>query len=68
VAVARDAVSLARGTDLPLVTALALSDLAVALQAAGARDEAETVRDEALAIYEAKGDLASAVRLAARLA
>ena len=67
VAVAREAVRLARGTDLPLVTALALSDLAVALQAAGVRDEAEAVRDEALAIYKAKGDRASAERLTARL-
>jgi tetratricopeptide (TPR) repeat protein len=66
-AVARDAVELARASDLPLVTALALSDLAMALQAAGNRDEAETARDEALGLYEAKGDHASAERLAGHL-
>jgi hypothetical protein len=67
VAIAREAVDLARGTDLPLVTALALSDLAVALHAAGTAAEAGAIRDEALAIYAAKGDRASAERLAARL-
>ncbi len=68
VEVARRGVAIARGADFPLVTALALGDLAAALQSAGQEDEARTVRDEALAIYEAKGDRASAERLTATLA
>jgi tetratricopeptide (TPR) repeat protein len=65
---ARTGVTIARGADFPLVTALALGDLAAALQSAGLDDEARTVRDEALAIYEAKGDRASIERLTATLA
>jgi predicted ATPase len=63
VEVARSGVAIARGGDFPLVTALALGDLSAALQSAGHDAEARTVRDEALAIYEAKGDRASVERL-----
>jgi tetratricopeptide (TPR) repeat protein len=68
VEVARRGVAIARGADFPLVTALALGDLATALLNAGQGDEARTVRDEALAIYEAKGDRASIEKLTATLA
>ena len=54
---------MARDSDLPLVTGLALSDLAVALSAAGDESGAREARDEALAIFAAKGDDASGDRL-----
>jgi tetratricopeptide (TPR) repeat protein len=65
---AREAVELARDAEYPLVTALALADLAAALGAAGRHDEAAAVRDEALSIYERKGDRASARQLQERVA
>jgi class 3 adenylate cyclase/tetratricopeptide (TPR) repeat protein len=60
---AQEAVRLARDADMPMVTALALAGLAEALTAAGDGAGATTARDEALAIYEAKGDVASAAKL-----
>ena len=62
---AQDAVRIARGANMPIVTALALADLAVALTASGERSAAEAPRAESLAIYRAKGDLASADQVAA---
>jgi hypothetical protein len=47
-----------------MVTAMALADLAAALKETGEEGRANTVRDEARALYAAKGDLASADRLA----
>jgi tetratricopeptide (TPR) repeat protein len=60
---AEQAVALARAADVPLVTALALADLATVLRATGDEPRAREVHDEALAIYASKGDLASADRL-----
>jgi hypothetical protein len=51
-----------------MVTALALADLAAALEAAGDAGRAADARDEALAVFTAKGDLASADRLMLSLA
>jgi hypothetical protein len=62
--VANEAVALARDADVPMVTALALTDLAAALQA-GASEGAAAARGEAVATYVAKGDFASAGRLQA---
>jgi hypothetical protein len=61
-------VDLAEQGDLPLITALALGDLAVAQDAAGQTGPAAEARDRALALYDAKGDIASADRLRRRLA
>ncbi len=58
---------MARGADEPMITARALSDLAAALRAAGDEPGATASRDEALAIYTAKGDRASFERLTSRL-
>ncbi len=63
VELAQEAVRLARDAEMPMVTALALSDLAEALTAAGEALTAAEARSEALAIYGAKGDVASAARL-----
>jgi tetratricopeptide (TPR) repeat protein len=63
VAHADEAVTMARAADVPLVAALALMDLATALRASGDESRAGEAHEEALAIYEAKGDLASADRL-----
>jgi class 3 adenylate cyclase/tetratricopeptide (TPR) repeat protein len=62
---AREAVDLARAADVPLITAMALGDLSAALLASGDETGGAAARDEALAIYTAKGDLASADRLLA---
>jgi predicted ATPase/class 3 adenylate cyclase len=66
VALARTALELARRADEPMITARALSDLATALRAAGDETGANASRDEALAIYAAKGDRASFERLRSR--
>jgi tetratricopeptide (TPR) repeat protein len=63
VAQAQEAVSIARAGEWPLILALALSDLAMALRAAGDESRATEAQREALEIYIAKGDLASADRL-----
>ena len=68
VALARSALDMARSADEPMITARALSDLATALRAAGDETGATASRDEALAIYAAKGDRASFERLTSRLA
>jgi tetratricopeptide (TPR) repeat protein len=65
VAQAQEAVSIARAGEWPLILALALSDLAMALRAAGDESRATEAQREALEIYIAKGDLASADRLGA---
>jgi class 3 adenylate cyclase/tetratricopeptide (TPR) repeat protein len=65
IALAREAVDLARESDVPLVTALALSDLSAALQASGDGAGSAAALDEALAIYAGKGDVASVDRLRA---
>jgi len=65
---AREAVSIAETTDATETHANALTDLAAVLRAAGrADDEVEALRG-ALALYEAKGDVASAARARAGLA
>jgi class 3 adenylate cyclase/tetratricopeptide (TPR) repeat protein len=63
VARAEEALSMARSAEMPMVTAMAMTDLAAALMAAGDEARAGGVRDEARALYAAKGDLASADRL-----
>jgi tetratricopeptide (TPR) repeat protein len=68
VRLAQEAVDLSEQGDLPLIAALALGDLAVALGAAGRTGPAAEARDRALALYDAKGDQASADRLRRRLA
>ncbi|RPH36789.1 MAG: hypothetical protein EHM90_01140, partial [Chloroflexi bacterium] len=64
VAVASEAVELARSVDVPMVTAQSLADLAGALRAAGRDADADVAAAEARSIFLAKGDLASADRLA----
>ena len=63
-ALARDAVALAERTDFPTVHADARLDLAAVLEGAAA----EAAARQALALYEAKGDVVSAGRARARLA
>ena len=63
-ALAREAVALAERTDFPTVRADALLDLAAVLDGAAA----EAAARQALALYEAKGDVVSAARARARLA
>jgi tetratricopeptide (TPR) repeat protein len=65
VAQAQEAVSIARSGEWPLILALALSDLATALRAAGDESRAAEAQREALEIYVAKGDMGSADRLGA---
>ena len=65
---AEEALRLARAADIPMVTAQALADLAAAAEAAGDEGRAADARDEALAVFGAKGDLASADRLELSLA
>jgi ATP/maltotriose-dependent transcriptional regulator MalT len=60
---AEEALSMARSAEMPMVTAMALSDLVAALMAAGDESRAAGIRDEARALFAAKGDLASADRL-----
>ncbi len=67
VALARSALDMARSADEPMITARALADLSTALRAAGDEAGATASRDEALAIYAAKGDRASFERLTSRL-
>lgn len=58
-----EAVRQARLSDSPAAIAGALSDLAVVLAAAGRSADAQQARAEALALFQAKGDLASAAAL-----
>jgi predicted ATPase/class 3 adenylate cyclase len=59
-ALAREAVALSRGTDFTNWQADALVDLAETLRLLGRAGEARPAVDEALALYEAKGNVASA--------
>jgi class 3 adenylate cyclase/tetratricopeptide (TPR) repeat protein len=61
-ALAREAVELLRPTDAPVWQADALVDLATVLAAAGANEDAQARLDEALLLYESKGDLTSLER------
>jgi tetratricopeptide (TPR) repeat protein len=63
VEVAREGVEITREPDAPLMRADALATLAEALVGAGVTDEAEDALAEARALYEGKGDEASAARL-----
>jgi class 3 adenylate cyclase/tetratricopeptide (TPR) repeat protein len=61
-ALARQALTLARSTDVVALRAEALAELAAVLATAG-RDEARSIYAEAAAVYRAKGDLSSVARL-----
>jgi len=64
---ARAAVELARSTEAPVIQADALAELAVVLDVAKRRDEARAVRQEALVLYEGKGNVVAAARCRALL-
>jgi tetratricopeptide (TPR) repeat protein len=63
----REAVELARTTDFLVMSGDALAALATVLQAAGRPAESVPLLQEALALYERKGNLVSAGRLRGRL-
>jgi hypothetical protein len=67
-ALAREAVSLTEGTEFPDWRADTLLDLAEVLRAAGRSEEANASARDALRLYEAKGNLASAEGVRALLA
>ncbi len=60
---AQEAIALRRRSDAPVLLADALADFAEVLRFAGRDDEERAVRDEALRLYERKGDSVSAGRL-----
>jgi tetratricopeptide (TPR) repeat protein len=60
---ARAALELAMQTDAPVLQADALSALADVLSAAGRRSDAQQAAEQAMALYEAKGDRISRRRL-----
>lgn len=60
---ADEAVALRRATDSPTLLADALADLAEVLDLVGRENAGGAAREEALRLYEAKGDNASAARL-----
>jgi class 3 adenylate cyclase/tetratricopeptide (TPR) repeat protein len=60
---ARRAVAIAGQTEFVLLHAAALAALAEVLDLAGRHDEAATVRQEAIAVHEAKGNVAGAAAL-----
>jgi tetratricopeptide (TPR) repeat protein len=64
-AMARLSLELARTTELPDLHASALVALATVMRQADQADAAREALDEAIAIYEKKGDLASAQRASA---
>ncbi|HEY2916694.1 MAG TPA: adenylate/guanylate cyclase domain-containing protein [Candidatus Limnocylindrales bacterium] len=66
-AVARDAVERASGTEEVELHADALTDLAVVLELAGRSGEASVALDQACALYDRKGDRASAARVTAAI-
>jgi tetratricopeptide (TPR) repeat protein len=66
--VAERAVRRARGMERPNLQADALDALASCLAEAGRPEEAAAAREEALRLYDAKGNVASARRLAGRVA
>ena len=57
---ARAAVDLAKSTEAPGIQADAMAELAVVLDHARRHDDARTVRQEALALYEGKGNVVAA--------
>ena len=59
-ALARAAHEKARETEMPSLRGFALTKLASVLQQAGRTEEARAALEEAVAIYELKGDIASA--------
>ena len=61
-AMARTALDLARRSEVPILQADILFELAVVLQLAGRADEARNAVGEAIALYTVKGDLVSAAR------
>src|SRR3954470_15431678 len=63
VKLAREAVDLLEHTDLVNTRADAYADLAETMRLLGRDDEASAARDEALHLYEAKGNLASATAI-----
>ena len=62
---ARTAVDLSRKTEAPTLQADALSELASVLQLKGDAEQARQVIDEAIALYQAKGNVVSAARATA---
>jgi class 3 adenylate cyclase/tetratricopeptide (TPR) repeat protein len=64
----RQAVAMARGTDFLDLQAMALADLGEVLRLAGQPTESADASHEALRLYEAKGNVAAAGKLRARLA
>ena len=60
---ARQAVELSHRTDSPAFQAMAANALATVLAAAGRREEATAAHEEAIQLYELKGNLAMASRL-----
>jgi class 3 adenylate cyclase/tetratricopeptide (TPR) repeat protein len=63
VRLAEESVALRRETDSPTLLAAALADLGAVLDLIGREEGAGAAREEALRLYEAKGDTASAARL-----
>jgi class 3 adenylate cyclase/tetratricopeptide (TPR) repeat protein len=64
-ALARAALDMARKTEMPMLQADALIDLATVLHQAKKTSEAEATLEQALALYDAKGDVVSAARASA---
>jgi tetratricopeptide (TPR) repeat protein len=64
-ALARAAVDMAKQVELPALQASAWSELAAVLRLRGSHEEAQAAFEEALKVYEAKGDRMSAQRLRA---
>ena len=65
---AREALALARTTEVPTLLADALFELASVLAIAARAPEARAAFDEAAALYRAKGDVVSAARCETRAA
>jgi hypothetical protein len=65
-AMARQAVELSRQTDAPCLQGYCLSELAAVLGLADLSAQAASLRQEACALYAAKGDIVSAARLQLR--
>jgi class 3 adenylate cyclase/tetratricopeptide (TPR) repeat protein len=64
-ALARHAVEFARRTEAPMLQADALAELAAVLRLAGRHADAEATAGEAVALYEAKGNVVAVERLRA---
>jgi len=62
-----EAIDLRRRSDAPVMLADALTDFSEVLRFSGRDDEVRAVRNEALRLYEAKGDVVSAGRTRAML-